>query len=121
MTGLDPRTRPQSITVDRPSAQLQIVWQDGKTSAYPLRWLRKYCPCATCGEERGAPNSDPLRLNAGPPPSTEIANAELVGNYAVRFDWTDGHGAGIYTFAALRSASEAGDFEPEKLPPGLGI
>lgn len=118
MSGFSPRTRPQAITIDRPAALLKIVWQDGQESLFPLRWLRQHCPCATCNEERreAAMETDPLRLNFGPPPSMEIGGAELVGNYAVRLEWTDGHATGIYTFAALRDASERGDFDPEQLP-----
>jgi DUF971 family protein len=28
--------------------------------------------------------------------------AELVGNYALRIDWSDEHGSGIYSFQYLR-------------------
>lgn len=31
-----------------------------------------------------------------------VESAELVGNYAVRFVWRDGHDTGIYEFRALR-------------------
>jgi DUF971 family protein len=36
-----------------------------------------------------------------------IASAELVGNYAVRVRWADGHDTGIYDFALLRALGEA--------------
>jgi DUF971 family protein len=29
-------------------------------------------------------------------------SAELVGNYALRIDWSDEHGSGIYSFQYLR-------------------
>jgi DUF971 family protein len=31
-----------------------------------------------------------------------VVNAELVGNYAIRLDWSDDHGSGIYSFSYLR-------------------
>jgi len=31
--------------------------------------------------------------------------AELVGNYALRIDWSDQHGTGIYSFDYLRQIS----------------
>jgi DUF971 family protein len=30
-------------------------------------------------------------------------HAELVGNYAIRFRWSDGHDTGIFDFRFLRS------------------
>jgi DUF971 family protein len=32
-----------------------------------------------------------------------MLNVEPVGGYAVRIDWSDGHGSGIYSFDYLRS------------------
>ena len=57
---------------------------------------------------------DELRLMSGPLPSTQIANAALVGNYAIRLEWTDGHATGIYAFADLRAttADDADDLPP---------
>ncbi len=102
-------TRPIDIEVDRNIGQLKITWQDNVTHRYPLDWLRAHCPCATCMEERreAAANVNELRLHTGPLPSTEIAGAELVGNYAIRLDWSDGHSTGIYPFIDLRSAAES--------------
>jgi DUF971 family protein len=115
------RNRPKNLTVDRPSGVLRVVWHDGHASEYSLRWLRAHCPCATCREERRAVllNSDPLRLSSGPLPSTEIASAELVGNYAVRFDWSDGHNTGIYVFSALRDSCPCAVCNPNGPPPLL--
>jgi DUF971 family protein len=116
-------TRPQSLTVNRGEGILDVVWADGHHSAYSLRWLRANCPCATCREERRAAvmeaAADMLKLNSGPLPSTEIAGAELVGNYAVRFDWSDGHATGIYAFGALRHSCPCAACNPEGPPPLL--
>ena len=64
-------------------------------------------------------NDDPLKLMSGPLPSNEIANAELVGNYAVRFDWSDGHSTGIYGFSTLRSSCPCPECSPDGPPPLL--
>ncbi len=119
MSAFNPQTRPVNITIEREIGMLEIAWQDGQQSAYPLRWLRANCPCATCSEERAeaALETNLLRLTPGPPPSTEIADADLVGNYAIRLEWRDGHATGIYTFALLRAAAESAHFDPEQLPP----
>lgn len=36
-----------------------------------------------------------------------VAGAELVGHYAVRIRWQDGHDAGIYDYATLRRLGSA--------------
>jgi len=98
--------RPRDIAIDRTTNRLTITWADDHVSEYELRWLRANCPCATCREERrvAAVETDFLKLSSGPLPSTQIAGAELVGNYAIRLKWTDGHDTGIYAFSLLRAA-----------------
>lgn len=63
------------------------------------------CPCAQCRETRAAGSQAKGRLTILPGnysgPITVVA-AEPVGNYAIRIDWSDGHGSGIYTFEYLR-------------------
>jgi DUF971 family protein len=115
------QTRPQTIAVDRAAALLRITWLDGHVSEYSLRWLRSHCPCATCREERRAAalNTDPLRLHSGPVPSTTITGAELVGNYALRLTWSDGHDAGILPFVALRASCPCAQCNPAGPPPLL--
>lgn len=97
--------RPAAIAIERAKGELVIQWADQHISSFPLRWLRANCPCATCREERrtAALESDILKLSSGPLPSTQIADATLVGNYAIRLVWTDGHDAGIYAFTILRA------------------
>jgi len=34
-----------------------------------------------------------------------VLDAELVGGYAMRLDWSDNHGSGIYSFQYLREIS----------------
>jgi DUF971 family protein len=80
-----------------------IAWEDGLQSELPLRFLRKYCPCAGCQGERDLLGRTllPIARTTYDGPIT-ATGAELVGNYALRIDWSDGHNAGIYTFAYLR-------------------
>lgn len=99
-------TRPKAIAVERSKGELVIEWANQHTSVFVLRWLRANCPCATCREERrsAALETDILKLSSGPLPSMQIADATLVGNYAIRLVWTDGHDAGIYAFSLLRAS-----------------
>jgi len=116
-----PTHRPKDIAVDRAAGEVRITWADGHVSAYSLRWLRANCPCASCREERreAVLRTESLSLSALPPPSAEIAGAELAGNYAVRFEWADGHASGIYTFAALRACCPCEQCNPNGPPPLL--
>lgn len=113
--------KPANITVDRNSGYLRITWLDGHVSDYSLQWVRSHCPCATCREERrvAALDTDPLRLHSGPPPSTQVAGAELVGNYALRLRWSDGHDSGIFSFEALRRSCPCAACNPDGPPPFL--
>ena len=108
-------TRPNDIAIERAASRMTVTWQDGHTSHYDLAWLRAHCPCATCREERREQvmRSDPLRLVATPPPSTEILDAEFVGHYAIRFTWADGHAAGIFPFEALRASCPCSACNPD--------
>lgn len=112
--------RPKDIAIERENGTMNIEWADGEVGEYPLRWLRANCPCATCKEARrqSTANVDMLQLNMGPAvePSTEVARAELVGNYAIRLEWTDGHGAGIFGFRLLREAMPLEKLSPTGAP-----
>ncbi len=112
--------RPRAITVERAAGTLTIVWADDHVSTYRLAWLRQVCPCASCNEARRAAQEDPLQLRVGPPPSDQVVDAALVGNYALRLIWADGHDTGIYSFAALRTSCpcpQCNDGEPAGLAP----
>lgn len=105
--------RPLEIEIERARGLMRLRWGDGHTSVFALPWLRANCPCATCREERReAVESGGLRLFAGSPPSAEVTDVELVGNYALRLVWGDGHHAGIYPFTALRAACPCDECNP---------
>jgi DUF971 family protein len=93
---------PVSLHLKKTEALL-VGWADGHQTELPLRVLRKYCPCAGCQGERDILGRTILPIVKttydGPITAT---GAELVGNYALRIDWADGHSAGIYTFEYLR-------------------
>ena len=53
--------KPTSITADRSSTQLTIIWDDGHTSIYPFELFRLGCPCVECrgGHEKMSSMVDP--------------------------------------------------------------
>ena len=84
---------------------LEIDWQDGKKCVYPLSLLRSMCPCAQCRAQRDEQAKHRSRLTVLPGNYSgpiHVLHAELVGNYALRIDWSDQHGSGIYSFQYLR-------------------
>lgn len=103
----DPNLRPTDLHLDRKDG-LRIQWADGTTSHFPLAFLRKNCPCATCRAEREQKPAAPsggLSLNilpAGIDRAAQFAGARTVGNYAIQITWADGHNTGIYDFRYLR-------------------
>ncbi len=79
--------------------RLTIRWADGHESPFPARTLRGRCPCAQCvSETTGRRMVFEEHVN----PDVRIAAARTVGNYALHFDWSDGHTTGIYSFDYLR-------------------
>lgn len=88
------------------SRELHIAWSDGHLSVYRASYLREKCPCAGCIDEwTGA-----LRIIPGSiPADTGLAKAELVGRYALRFDFSDGHNTGIFSFDYLRALCPCAD------------
>jgi DUF971 family protein len=79
--------------------KLRLSWEDGHQSVYPFQRLRQLCPCALCRDEwTGQPLLDPESV----PADLKAERAELVGNYGLAFQFSDGHSQGIYTFKMLR-------------------
>jgi len=87
---------PQAI--HRADDAVTITWAEGHVARYPARDLRLACPCAECVEEMtGRPLLDPAAV----PDDVVPLRISLVGAYAIRIDWSDGHSTGIYTYEYL--------------------
>jgi ATP-binding protein involved in chromosome partitioning len=79
---------------------LSILWEDARRDDLDVRDLRLACQCALCVEEMsGRKLLDPksIRFDVSPQTITSI------GNYAIQFDWSDGHNSGLYSFKDLRA------------------
>jgi DUF971 family protein len=94
------KARPAEIGPNEDASALRILWSDGHVSEYVPRDLRLACRCAGCVDElTGEP-----RLEAASVPEDLFPVAiHYVGKYALRFDWSDGHGTGIFPFDYLRA------------------
>ena len=94
---------PHDLKVKIAEQRLLIDWKDGAHSEFSMAELRKVCPCATCRTEREKQHDNPLRILKSDPTDVRVTTARLVGNYAIQFDWSDGHNTGIFDFRLLRS------------------
>lgn len=86
--------------------QFKIRWEDGHVSTYSFRYLRQNCGCAGCRNEiTGERILDPETVT----PELKGFKVELVGNYALHFDFSDSHATGIYPFKVLRAICPCAD------------
>lgn len=95
---------PSKIKLAGENNTLVVTWSDGHVSAYPYKYLRDRCPCASCTGHDYAPvkpQTAPTLLPMFQKP-LKPERAELVGRYAVQIYWNDGHSTGIYSFDYLR-------------------
>lgn len=85
---------------------LTVYWLDGRISFYPIAYLRKLSPSADARQLREEMAKNPLAVL----PASNVSNsnapltatgAEMVGNYAVRIIFSDGHDTGIYSWDYL--------------------
>jgi len=94
------------LTKDR---GLAIRWSDGSSSYYSIAFLRRMSPSADMRQLREAMDKNPLTVlpsntgrGSGGGDRVTVLDAELVGNYALRLVFSDGHSTGLYTWSYLR-------------------
>jgi len=124
---LDSRKKPADVQIHLSSgAGVDIAWSDGHMSHYDFSYLRDWCPCATCNDERmkkDAARRAATVSGSGPTaelpifkPKARAQAARAVGHYALQIEFTDGHSTGIFSFAYLRKICPcpacAADFRP---------
>ena len=98
------RDAPTDIKLKRAEGKLEIAWRDESTRRYDVRQLRCECRCAGCVDERTGVRT--LDVDAVPR-EIFINNMELVGNYALKFSFSDGHDTGIYSWDRLYAMQAA--------------
>ncbi len=89
--------------------EVAIVWSDGAETYFGMEMLRAASPSAeNVGEHDILGNQ---YGGDGPTefPGVTVEGWEIVGNYAVRFDFSDGHRTGLYSYGYLRDLARKGE------------
>jgi DUF971 family protein len=86
--------------------EVAIRWSDGVESYFKGEFLRAASPSAENMGER-----DVLGRQIGGDPRTSfpgvtVVNWSRIGNYAICFEFSDGHRTGLYTYDYLRRLHE---------------
>jgi DUF971 family protein len=86
--------------------EVAILWEDGAESYFPMEDLRAASPSAANIGERDILGNQYGGDGPKKFPGVTVLGWEIVGNYAVRFDFSDGHKTGLYTYDFLRQLAE---------------
>jgi len=100
---------PIGVELANSSQRLRLTWSDGHESAYPLAYVRGYCPCAVC---QGHSTGWRFVANDGP----AVVDALEVGRYALNLVFADGHRTGIYSYELLRHLCPCADCQTQGGP-----
>ncbi len=96
--------RPTNIRIRKQSRFLELSYADSTHYELPFELLRVLSPSA---EVRGH-GMGPGVLQTGKR-DVQLTAAEMVGNYALKLTFSDGHDSGLYTWGYLRELGEHQD------------
>ena len=92
------REAPRDIKLKRTEGTLEIFWSEETPRRYDAKRLRCECGCAGCVDERTGVRT--LDVNSVPD-DISITDIKLVGNYAIKLVFSDGHNTGIFSWDRL--------------------
>jgi DUF971 family protein len=96
---------PTNIKLHKQSATLELLYADESSCTLRAEFLRVQSPSAEVkGHGKGQETLQTGKRNVA------ISNVEIVGNYAIRLTFDDGHNSGLFSWAYL---SELGEREDE--------
>jgi DUF971 family protein len=85
--------------------EVAIAWNDGAETFFPAGTLRAASPSA---ETRGEQDIFGHQYGGEQKkyPDVQVLGWERIGNYALRFDFSDGHRTGLYSYDYLIQLAE---------------
>ena len=95
------------VDIQLVGAEVAIRWDDGKESYLSFATLRANSPSA---ETRGERDIFGHQYGGEAPKNyvgVEVTGWERIGNYAIRFEFSDGHRTGLYGYDLLRQLGDA--------------
>lgn len=87
--------------------EVAIVWADGVETYLEFERLRAASPSAETQGERDIMGNQYGGDGPRKFPGVVVLGWEQVGNYAIRFDFSDGHRTGLYSYEYLRKLGNA--------------
>ncbi|HZZ57662.1 MAG TPA: DUF971 domain-containing protein [Opitutaceae bacterium] len=97
-----PAPGPHPVNVQVVGAEVAVAWSDGAENYFPAELLRAASPSAETQGERDIFGQQYGGQAPKKYPGVTVIGWAPVGNYALRFDFSDGHSTGLYSFAYLR-------------------
>lgn len=94
------------LDVQAVGQEIAIRWSDGTESYVSFATLRANSPSASV---RGEKDIFGQQYGGEVPrdyTGVEVVTWEQVGNYAIRFDFSDGHNTGLYGYELLKQLGE---------------
>jgi len=88
--------------------EVAIRWSDGQETFITMERLRAVSPSAANIGERDILGNQYGGDGPKAFPGVTVEGWAQVGNYAVRFDFSDGHRTGLYSYDYLRQVMAAG-------------
>lgn len=98
--GREPRIEP--LDIQQIGNELAIRWNDGSESYFLFEFLRRACPCASCGGEPDVLGHLDRPTVTYSERSFELSGFDFVGGYALQPRWGDGHSTGLFSYKYLR-------------------
>lgn len=103
---LNPRIVKTPANIQLIGTEVAIVWEDGVESYFPMEDLRAASPSAQNVGERDILGNQYGGDGPKKFPGVTVLGWEVVGNYAIRFDFSDGHRTGLYSYDYLRELAQ---------------
>jgi DUF971 family protein len=87
-------------------AEIAIRWSDGRETYFGAARLRAASPSAETQGERDILGQRQGGHGPRDFSGVTVTGWEQIGNYALRFDFSDGHRTGLYAFDYLRQLAD---------------
>jgi DUF971 family protein len=100
---------PTPNRIDLIGDEIALCWSDGTESYFSTDMLRESCPCALCNGESDITGRVAKPVIVLRPESKSLRSYEMIGGYALRLIWGDGHASGLYSFDYLRKLEKKRD------------